>query len=86
MKIQKFLENIQYQLLNRPNINLDTLKLIFNELKNCLSDKELKRWNKDITLILELSTKQISLDILANKLKNKQLESELKNITRGKPK
>lgn len=80
MKIQKFLENIQIELLNRPNIDLNTLKLIFYEFQNCLSNKELNRWNKDLNLILELSTKQISLDLLANQLKNKKLESELNKI------
>lgn len=86
MKIQKFLENIQIELLNRPNIDLNTLRLIFYEFQDCLSDKEQKRWNNDLNLILELSTKQISLDILANKLKNKSLESELNNIKGGIPK
>ena len=80
MKIQRFLEWIQDQMLTYPDIDFKTVKMFIDKFYNCLSNIEKKRWNISIQMIREFSLKQLSINETVNKIKTKNLEHQLNNI------
>ena len=80
MKIQRFLVWIQEHLLNYPDISLKTVKMFLDNFTGCLSAKEIERNRNNLQIISELTLKQISLDIIVNNHKYKNLENQLNNL------
>lgn len=80
MKIEKFLNWIQNQLLYYPEINVSTVKRFVDKLSNCLSEKELERNSLQINMIREITLKQISIDSYVFNEKIKLLDNQLNNL------
>jgi len=72
VKIERFLNWIQDNLLNYPDIDFKTVKMFVQKFNECLSIKERERWSLSIQLINEFSSKQISLDESIKRIKNKR--------------
>jgi len=66
MKIEKFINWIQSDVFNNPNICFEMIKMIIDEFEQCLSKKEKIRWNKDIEVIREFSLTLIKDSIIEN--------------------
>lgn len=80
MKIQKFLDNIEKNMVHNPSVDITTLKLFIQSFQSCLSGKELKRWATSLRIINNYSTQQITLKEIVNKEKTKNLSKQLKQI------
>ncbi len=61
MKLQRFLECVSEKILNYPDIDLNTLKLFMDKFIKCLSKKELERNSLLIQMIMEHTSKQITI-------------------------
>jgi len=82
VKIERFLNSVQKELLNYPDINFPTLKLFIDKFTNCLSKNEQKRWNISIQMISEITLKQITIDSFIFKENKKKLAKELAKLKR----
>jgi len=80
MKIEKFLNKIQKDLLHSPDIHLRTVKRFIQYFECCLSKKEMERWKITIQMISEFTLKQISLDTCVNNSIRENLEVDLHNL------
>jgi len=80
MKIEKFLYWIQNQLINYPDININTVKMFTDKFYYCLSKKEKEKFKLQYQVISEISLKQISLDSFILDSKINQLENELTEV------
>ena len=80
MKIQKFLDWIQQNLLTYPDIHLATVKMIIDKFNCYLSKSEKDRYWLSIQMIREYTNKQISLTNFVNDVKAENLKTELENL------
>lgn len=80
MKIQKHLIWIQKKLLNYPDIDFQTVKMIIDNFKKCMRDDEIKINSLILQTISELTLKQISLDSFVSNEKVKIFENELTEL------
>lgn len=83
MKIEKFLLLIENNLLNYPDIDLNTIKLYMNMFGKCLSKTERMKFTLYLQVINDIVSKQISLTSFVNEHKTKELESELNILKKG---
>lgn len=86
MKIDRFLNWIQDQMLNYPDICFKTLKMFMDKFYACLSTKQQKRWSIEIEMIREFTSKQLTIDETVLIIKTKNLEKELNNIKNNEAK
>lgn len=77
MKIEKFLDWIQKNLLNYPNIDFKTVKMFIDKFYCCLSKREQDRYNISIQMIREYTSKQLNLEGFIEAENIKHLETEL---------
>lgn len=77
MKLQRFLECVAEKILNYPDIDLNTVKLFMDKFKKCLSKRELERNDLLIQMIMEHTSKQITIDNVVHREKTKQLNNQL---------
>ena len=84
MKIEKFLNKIQKDLLRSPDIHLRTVKRFIQYFDCCLSKKERERWSLTIQMISEFTLKQISLDTCVDKSIYENLEVDLNHLKNNK--
>lgn len=82
MKIEKFLTCIQTEMLNRPEVDFPTLKLFMVKFKKCLSRNEIERWNITLQMIMEFTSKQLTIDEITNDIITAELDSNLKELTK----
>jgi len=84
MKFERFLNWIKYQLINTPDINLNTVKRFMTKFIECLSDTEREKYSLHLQIIMTFTTKQITIDnfVLNNNIV--ELENKLDNIKNGK--
>lgn len=79
MKIERFLDWVQKQLLYYPDVSLQTVKLFINRFSECLSKKEHEQHWLAIKIIMEFSNKQITINSFETREIAKKLEAELNN-------
>jgi hypothetical protein len=48
-------------IMNTPDLHLRTYKLILSLFSSCLSEKEFARWNKEVILLMNVDTTQLSM-------------------------
>ena len=82
MKIEKFLKWINDKLLNYPDINFPTIKMVIDKFYCCLSTKEQERFNITIQMIKEFCLKQISIDSIVHNIKVDNLENKLNKTSK----
>lgn len=82
MKIEKFLTCIQSEMLNRPEVDFPTLKLFMVKFKKCLSRSEVERWNLTLQMIMEFTSKQLSIDEITNDIITTELDIALNELTK----
>lgn len=80
MKIQKFFSWITENLLNYPDISVNTVKMFVDKFYQCLSNKERMRWKLEYQIISEFSLKQISLDNFIHETITDDLINQLDKI------
>lgn len=80
MKIEKFLNWIQDNLLNYPDISFFTVKMFIDKFYDCLSVKEKKRNILHLQMIKEYTLKQISIDSFVKDIVVENLTDQLNNI------
>jgi len=80
MKIQKFLDWIQQNLLTYPDIDLSTVKRIMDKFGMCLSKSERDRYWLSLEMIKEFTSKQISLTTFSENAKAENLKTELERL------
>lgn len=86
MKIEAFFKWIQNNLLNYPDINLNTVMLFVDKFYYCLSIKEKNKFKLPYQVIKELTNRQITLDTFVHKTKVNILEKKLNEIKNDKSK
>lgn len=87
MKIEKFLNCVQSKLLYHADIDFPTLKLFLDKFVKHLSKREYTRWQITIEIIMEFTSKQISIDKFVSDAITESLEIEINNLKNGvKPK
>lgn len=79
VKIQNFLDTLKYMILNTPDVHLRTYKLILSLFSANLSKKEFERWNKEVILLLNVNSVQLSMKSAYNLAKEKGLLKGEKN-------
>lgn len=79
MKIQQFLDHMKQTILNTPDIHLRTYKLILSLFSANLSKKEFERWNKEVILLLNVNSVQLSMKSAYDLAKEKGLLKGDKN-------
>lgn len=79
MKLLRFLDCVQDNLLNRPEVHIPTLKLFISKFMKCLSKNELQRNQLQLQMIMEFSKRQTTIDELTQNITLNELESELEN-------
>jgi len=77
VKIQRFLECVVDKLLNYPDIDLTTLKLFIDKFAKCLSKNEKERNSLLLQMIMEHTSKQMTIDSVVHREKTKQLDNQL---------
>lgn len=83
MKMQKFLNDIQYKLLNRADIQFNTVKEFIELLSKNMSRKEKEKHYTQISMILAISTRQLRIDDMAKIIKIEQYEKEFDQIKKN---
>jgi len=61
-------------------MNIKTVKMFIEEFSNCLSDTERNRVSQQIETICRLSSKQLTIEEVANNIQTDNLENQLKEI------
>ena len=86
MKLQRFLDCVQTELLNRPEVHIPTLKLFISKFNKCLSKNERERNELQIQMIMEFTKRQTTIDELTQQITLDELQAQLKQQSRmGKP-
>lgn len=83
MKIERFLKWIEYQVVNRAELDFPTVKLFIREFYSCLSPKEQDRHILTYQSIMSLTKNQITIKDFTERLTNKELDNELKELKHG---
>ncbi len=83
MKIEKFLTCVQTEILNRPEVDFPTLKLFMNKFSKCLSKRELDRWHLSLQMIMEFTSKQLTIDEISTNIVIAELDVKHKELTKG---
>ena len=80
MKIERFLDWIQDNLLNYPDIDFATVKMFTDRFSSCLSPLEREKHRLRLQMIDNMTSTQITLDRIVQREKTNILGKELTKL------